>query len=381
MEENQKSLNCVRSDEILSSEHLGNNKDQYNSGNMTKETIDCTKEQLIQPKTQKYYEKYIGIGLWILGYSMSAWVSITTKWVYVEYPNLHPTNINFTKAIGILIWSAVISLTCRVNPFVLPRAWLSMLAIKAVIQSMTTVVYYYIISELNIFIASQLYSTMAIFLIIFSHWFGKSKMTPWDFMLCLGWFFGVFCIEAANFYTSSENASLIDILSNNLRIVLMFVCLLWAMGQAINVLASRELNRYVHVSIPTTYTGFLIGIAMFIVVAIDPDQIDVSQWDFSFILCSVIISLFWTWLTMIINLSWKFENPAVLAPFDYTYAVIVFCADLVVFETSFYPLEVVGWGIIIFCTLAKMITHTESDPIKMEELQEEEDEEVQNVPV
>ena len=63
MEENQKSLNCVRSDEILSSEHLGNNKDQYNSGNMTKETIDCTKEQLIQPKTQKYYEKYIGIGL------------------------------------------------------------------------------------------------------------------------------------------------------------------------------------------------------------------------------------------------------------------------------------------------------------------------------
>ena len=246
---------------------------------------------------------------------------------------------------------------------------------------MTTVVYYYIISELNIFIASQLYSTMAIFLIIFSHWFGKSKMTPWDFMLCLGWFFGVFCIEAANFYTSSENASLIDILSNNLRIVLMFVCLLWAMGQAINVLASRELNRYVHVSIPTTYTGFLIGIAMFIVVAIDPDQIDVSQWDFSFILCSVIISLFWTWLTMIINLSWKFENPAVLAPFDYTYAVIVFCADLVVFETSFYPLEVVGWGIIIFCTLAKMITHTESDPIKMEELQEEEDEEDQNVPV
>jgi len=76
---------------------------------------------------------------------------------------------------------------------------------------------------------------------------------------------------------------------------------------------------------------------------------------------------------MIVNLAWKFENPAVLAPFDYTYAIIVFCADLVIFNTDFYLLEAIGCGIIIFCTVAKMVTHTESDPMKMEELQEEEE--------
>ena len=86
---------------------------------------------------------------------------------------------------------------------------------------------------------------------------------------------------------------------------------------------------------------------------------------------------------MIVNLAWKFENPAVLAPFDYTYAIIVFCADLVIFNTDFYLLEAIGCGIIIFCTVAKMVTHTESDPMEMEELQEDEedDEKDLNVPV
>lgn len=331
--------------------------------------------------SSKFLERYIGIALWILAYSLSAFVSVATKWVYVKYPDMHPSNINLSRSIGILIWSLIINLLCRANPFVLPRAWLSILTLKAVMEGSITVIFYYVISQLNIFIASQLYSTTAIFLIIFSHWIGKSRMTLWDVLICVGWFFGVFCIEASNFYTSPENESLIDIFTNNLRVVLMLLCLFWAMGQAVNVLASRELNRYVHASVQTTYTGFVIGFIMFFVIARDPNQINVSQWDSSFIFFSVMISLFWTSWTVVMNFAWKFENPAVLAPFDYTYAVIVFWADLIIFDTDFYPLEIIGCIIIIFWTVTKMITHTESDPLKMEELHEEEREVDQNVPV
>ena len=352
---------------------LDTNEVQIDSANSTKEKNYFVNEQFTKPKKQKFYEKYIGIIIWIVAYVMFSCMSVITKWLYISYPGLHPSNANLTRAIGIPIWSLIINAVWGINPFILPKKWLPALAVKSVIQGTMHLVYYYVVYHLSIFIASQLYSTMPIFLLIISHWIGKSRMTAWDVFISLGWFFGVFCIQYDHFYSSSENSSLMDVLNNNIDIILMFVCLLLAIGQAINVLEARELDKCLHVSVPTTYSAFISIVTMCIVVAIYPHQIDVSRWDLTFILCSAIISLFWSLFATLLNLAWKFENPSVLAPFDYIYALIVFCAELFLFDTKFYLLEMIGCGIIIFCTVTKMVIHKESDPIEMEELQEEKD--------
>lgn len=168
-------------------------------------------------------------------------------------------------------------------------------------------------------------------------------------------------------YLEDEKDKQLEDIPLCLKFLGMILSTISAICVAFHLIIGRKLNEYVHFMYAPVYASFATFVMQAIMIACKPSMFAFSALDWPYVLLCLLCALLLGTSYSLASAAMNYENPAVLAPFEYIMVVVAFFGDVFWFQNSFGVLELIGCALILGPAFLAVLKQEDNDPIKHQE--------------
>ncbi|CAI2376172.1 unnamed protein product [Moneuplotes crassus] len=266
---------------------------------------------------------------------------IFTKYLFSSNPTMNIFTLFLVRGSVFFLFNC-----CVIFTIAKEARWL--LAARSIICSVVVIAFFYAISLIVATKATLILNLQPIFIIGMAIVFLGEKLICVDISSMMGAFAGVIMIS---FKEDKENLET----SYIMQIIGIFICLAESVANALNVVLTKQMNKYLHFIFSPFYFSMALVIESAFMILIFPEFNNFGDYSNTDWLIAIMIGFSNAGTQILLSIATKYEDASVLAPLNYVEVIFVLLADVIFFYVSFTLLDIIGMTLISVCILIPLI--------------------------